>query len=430
MVRSVPLNPVQRTFHYLSRLVNPNSCDLLVVDGRPDLARLKRALQCAAARHPLCGAQLVDDRWLFPDHAPVVPLDCLEVPEEEAWEQVQRCTWGENFQERGPFLRAYLLCSPRYSRLVIVSSHAITDARSGAIFMNDWLRFYGDLEAGREPTVEPVDVADRSMDLYLGKKSWLEKLSLMGQALRNVGRGLMSRGGGIDAPDSPPGETGVYVRDLGEETLARGLSTARAQGHTLHALLLLCLTRTVAKKFPGRPLRILDLHTLRSFAGEPVDGLFDVLVTPHSLELDPAQNDQQLLQSIHDRLTALKQGAVLSELYRLWIYTALARVFPLSAASRFVFKYLTRTDLVTTNPGVVPFSFDRLGSLPVIDFLNFPQLGPPAKLALIFTTFRRRLRVIVLYDRVALPDGGRPWVDNFLAELDGRLLPEEQRSAG
>jgi hypothetical protein len=426
----MPLNPVQRTFHMLGRLVNPNSCDLLVVDGRPDAARLEQALQLAVAQHPLCGATLDGNTWVVPGLPPKVPLLRLEVPEEQAWDQVQRCTWGKKFEERGPFLRACLICSPRYSRLVVVSSHAITDARSGAILMNDWLHFYGELEAGRRPTVAPVDVPDRSMDLYLGKKTRWQKLSLFGQAIRNVAAGLWSRGGGIDASTSEPGNTGVYVQDLGEDVLSRGLAAARAQGVTLHALLLLCLTRGVAQKIPGRPLRILDLHTLRPFAQAPVDGLFDVLVTPHSLELDPAQSDSEILDNIHRRLTELKQGAVLSELYRLWIYTSLARVFPFTIASQFVFKYLTRTDLVTTNPGVVPFSFERLGSLPVVDFLNFPQLGPPAKLGLIFTTFRRRLRLIVLYDRTALPDGGQQWVQPLLAELEARLPLEEQRSAG
>ena len=60
---------------------------------------------------------------------------------------------------------------------------------------------------------------------------------------------------------------------------------------------------------------------------------------------------------------------------------------------------ICKTNITTTNPGRVPARFDSFGSLPCVDFINFPQIAPPARLGIIYTTFRDQLRLVSLYDQ-------------------------------
>ena len=62
------------------------------------------------------------------------------------------------------------------------------------------------------------------------------------------------------------------------------------------------------------------------------------------------------------------------------------------------FKYLFKTNVTTTNPGPAPLIHKQFGQYPILDFINFPQIAPPAELGIVYTTLHGELRILTLYD--------------------------------
>ena len=119
-------------------------------------------------------------------------------------------------------------------------------------------------------------------------------------------------------------------------------------------------------------------------------------------------------------IRALRGGRALAEFYRLRFYVFLARLLPLERTSAGLFRWVLKTDLVTTNPGPVPFSFESCGSIPVLDFINFPNISGGARLGLIYTTFRGALRILCIADSAALTEEAqRELLQTFTGELEG-----------
>jgi hypothetical protein len=80
---------------------------------------------------------------------------------------------------------------------------------------------------------------------------------------------------------------------------------------------------------------------------------------------------------------------------------ALLRLVPGRAFSR-IWPSIFKSNVFFTNPGVVPTRLERFGDKTVVDYVTFPQLFAPADVMFVFSTFRDRLRVLVVYDEDAL----------------------------
>jgi hypothetical protein len=151
------------------------------------------------------------------------------------------------------------------------------------------------------------------------------------------------------------------------------------------------------------------------------------------LHLDLRWGDREALERLRGLLASLKgdarrPGDALAELYRLSLYNLLARLLPLRLVSGALFGALMKTEVVTTNPGPVARALEGFGGHAVVDFVNFPQIAPPARLGLIYTTFRGALRLVALHDegRVSAAEAGA-----FVGEVWGEVLSlcEELMSA-
>ena len=109
---------------------------------------------------------------------------------------------------------------------------------------------------------------------------------------------------------------------------------------------------------------------------------------------------------------------------RIKLYNFWARYLPLKWASHWVFKWILKTNITTTNPGVVPFSKDleSWGEAQVQDFVNFPQIAPPSRLGVIYTTFRKRLRIVILHDQALLSQKQAEQLSQILWEEIQRII--------
>ena len=144
--------------------------------------------------------------------------------------------------------------------------------------------------------------------------------------------------------------------------------------------------------------RVADLFALTPFLAEDQSTRFEMLVQPYATTIDTRWSTEHALAKINQRLLGLKSGMILSELYRVRAYNFFARFLPLSTIGHVVFKRLLKTNITTTNPGPVQVPFENFGSFHISEFINFPQISPPARLGVIYTTFRGQLRLIILYD--------------------------------
>lgn len=403
---------VQRTFLHLDGLVNTNSCDFAAVEGHLDLDRLRRALDAAVARHPLARSRLGPDGWEI-GAAPPIELAVEALPDDTLARAVDAAAahaWSERLDlaVSAP-VRARVLRGPRRDHLLLIGPHATTDARSGARLMEDVARAYTALATGGRasfPVVPlPILPAPTAVDLL--------------RAALAILRDVLTPGAGLSAVDAPRGTPRVALMDLGAPLLEDLRAAARARGLTVHALVLLALHRARARReahgaLARTPLRILDLVSLRPLLPGTEDA-WDVLVAPHTLTL-PA-DEAKVLAAAQRKLAALKAGAARVELARLAIYDCLARWVPLRLAAGLVFRFITRTNLVLTNPGPVPWPIARFGALPVVEFFSFPSPMPPARAGLSLTTWQGRLRLVVLHDPAAFPSGLDDLVAPFVEAL-------------
>ena len=414
-----PMSPMQLAFHYLGELVNPNSGELITLDGPLDVTLLRRAIDRALQRHPLLNCVPIKKRgkvfWRRSDTP--LPIDLRVHHTRESCEanllpELWRNLWDEPLPQDGRQVRFVYTEGPQRSYLQICAPHTVTDACSGTRLAADIALAYTALQLGEPWQAEPVAPLERpAAEVFLSGLSVVQRFSVALETSRRIIRDVFTRGSGLHlASTTKPGATTVTVTEVSEDLLQRTLTQARRHHTTAHSVFLLALTRA-RSEFLGKRgeehFRINDFATLRPFADRDLSDAFDVLVVPNQISIDPNWDDSTVLRRVSKRMQAQKDGAILSELYRLSLYGFLGRFLPTRMTAGLVFKHINKTDLAVTNPGRVPWqdSLSRFGDVEVLDFLNFPHLLPPAKAVLIFTTFRGRLRVVQLHDSRATPEG-------------------------
>ncbi|MGB0646488.1 MAG: hypothetical protein ACPGQS_04890 [Bradymonadia bacterium] len=428
-----PLNPIQLAFHYLGDLTNPNSGELLTFGGHLDVDQLRRAIELALACHPLLNAAVVSragrPHWQLAEEPLPVDLRINRTRRSKPETVLQALCdnlWREPLPKNGRQVRFIYTQGPKKSYLQICAPHSVTDAWSGTRLAADIGQAYTALINGqtwsgvvRQPLERPLK------DVFLHRHSIRQRLGLMFEAARRLLRDVVEPGMGLDldaAKITKP--TAVSVTRVPNRILTQSLKQARHHGVTAHSLFLVALTRARRELLNGRghlPFRVNDFATLRPFADRDVEKVFDVLVVPNQLTIDPTWDDDLALRVLSGRLKKQKTGAILPELYRLGLYGSLARVMPVKLTAGMVFKLINKTDLAVTNPGKVPWQseLERFGDVEVEDFINFPHLLPPAKAVVIFTTFRDELRIIHLHDPATTPEGlEKALIQPFIRHLD------------
>ena len=431
------MTPMQTAFHHLGELANPNSGELIVFDGPLNLELLRNAISCALKRHPLLNSVPKKHRgvmrWREAVDALPVELrvyETQETDESRVRSKLWRHLWAEKLPAEGRQVRFIYTQGPRRSYLQICAPHTVTDACSGTRLAADIGNAYGALCEGklwRAKTIVPLERPVK--DVFLKELSLWRRARLIGTLAKHMVRDVVADGAGLNLEvPKEAGPTEVSVTPLCPKLLSRTIKVARRQNTTAHSLFLLALSRARTEMVDPitakRPLRLNDFATLRPFADRDVSDAFDVLVVPNQITIDPNWDDETALKTLSSHIRKQKQGGVLSELYRLSMYGALARFLPTRLTAGLVFKYVNKSDIAVTNPGRVPWQdeLERFGDVKIVDFINFPHLLPPTKVVLIFTTFRGSLRIVQLYDSKAMPEGvEETLVQPFIRHLEQLL---------
>jgi hypothetical protein len=437
MPRYLPFTPMNLTFHVMTAVVNTNSCEIVTLAGHLDHARLRCAIAIALRRHPLANATIArhHGKLSWKIHESELPID-LRIAQTviaergAAWQSLLAGAWGETIPtDRARPLRFFLTEGPTESYFQMVAPHSCTDARAGALLANDIAVAYTALTENSAPETSVRDVPDRSVEhQLLQKTSRVARIVHLLRGTWGMVRDALAPHTGVATPGKANGIARLIIRDLGSDVLEGLMAYSRRHGVTMHATVCMALLRVreshqVQSAAPSSDFRILDLCTLRPLASEEMDDVFDVYVTPYTLNLAPGWMEQEGLASIHAGLTKIKRGGILPDVIRLGAYTLLEPLTSMVPIVNWICRRVLKTNVTTTNPGVVAYPLERFGNVAIADFINFPQLIAPSELMFIYTTFRGRLRVLCLYDEGAFPNGvEETLLDPLVAELSQRAL--------
>jgi hypothetical protein len=393
-VRHLPAGPAARAWQRLATIVDTRSCELVLLGGRVEAARLEEAWRHVGRQHPLLAVTWDDGRWRA--GAPLPPPRLVTIEAEPDLETLLPRAWADGDPQASCLT---VFRGPTRDALRVRVPHARTDASSGAQVVQDLADAYGALCEGHAPS-HREDSAPWEPDVLLPLR--------MADRWRAIGRVLMdavARAGWSDAPRMVAAPARVRVRDLGADALPALKGQAHDQATSVHVLLTLAVARATGAR------RLMDLVTVRPLARGDVSRRSDVLVVPWALRVPDDDDDAR--RAIRAQVDAVKGGGARAELARLALYDALAAFLPLRWAMEATFRGIVKADVASTNPGPVQVPLDRFGDLPILEFVNFPHPVPPARRLLAWTTFRGRLRLVH-----AWRDGD----DALAAEVERRLL--------
>ncbi|MFD0727091.1 hypothetical protein [Lysobacter brunescens] len=433
--REFRLGRFNQIYAHLNLICNANSCDLIDLESAPDLTLLKRAIEHVIDRHPMArSVQYQRGVILGWRHlAKRLPIEIeqrtsINVDPARLRAELLDNAWRERVPVRDghPFRFIYTRTPDRHI-LQILTSHTFTDGKAAQLFSGDIAEAYGHLAAGRPLDTEVIDLPERNHDrLFLSGLGWKDALRLAWKGVTGFVHDLVMPSGRLLVGGKRSGETDVLMVELPREMLGALKDAGARQGSTIHPLLLLALLRTAQQDAAAQGkrlrhgLRIVDNFSLRRFVDDPrMQKLYDCVAVPYTLELDPEQDDAAVLSTAHQRLEALKDGDILSEIYRFRLLFQSSLLLPKAATIRFAANVLTRANLICTNVGPIDARLEHFGPIAVRSYYSFPQLFPPGEVMVQISAFRGHLRLVFLYDKGQMDEAQarKRYVDPFIAEL-------------
>jgi tRNA1(Val) A37 N6-methylase TrmN6 len=421
------------SFYHLSKMINTHSCELIEIKGKIDLINLKRAIIHVCKQHPITRSKLknlgifkgyewqIDPSW----DDQKIDFQSISMTQEMAQAlidfqlsvgQIPPQILSEIWDQKAidPFLEypikfRILMKTQEHAYLMVIAPHLCTDARAGILLVHQILDCYHHLLKGNQLLNEGqcISFIDTLDPLALDEFSFTFRSKLWGYALYGIAYDFLVKAQGLALRHTARGKTCIDTLLIDETQFLTLKQKSKQMQCTIHTLMTMALIKAqkewkVERGVPVcRRIRLADLYQLTPFFRDKdrLNQSFNMLVAPYTLTL---QTESDLQLEITQKLNRLKQGLALVEINRMKIYNFFARFLPISIVQKSM-DHLLQTETTTTNPGIIPYAFEwENAEFQVIDVLNFPQIAPPAKLGIIYTTFRGRLRIVFLYDDLAI----------------------------
>lgn len=413
-----PLSALNLPFYYLSLAVSGNSNEILELDGVPEEALLRQALQAAVARHPTLNSRIRQwGGWAFwrqvKAHEPIVLHwhDFTNADDNTLHKHLLGNIWDNSFnlQKERP-VRFHLTVTARGSILQLITSHVWEDARAGYRLSYDICQAYSALFEGKEPNLQPINIYNRNSDRLLAKAMKGKQKLYRQAAWKNLIADISTKATGLQLP-STRGPNDFLKIDLGHDFLTRLRRAAKTRGVTVHslitaALIMACRDHDRANGIhEARQHQVHDLFSLRAMAEENADDLYDTMVLPFETSFSTDSGAEEVVNQAMKKLQNLKDGEIFVDYFKVRLIVKLLSWLPKRVAIPWVIRYLLTGNVLCTNPGPITYDIDCLGDIPVRDFYSFSQMFPPGRIMLVFSTFRDCLRLIVVYDQAAFANG-------------------------
>src|ERR1700733_13001920 len=149
-VRSRRLLLLERTMYREGRTPFTSVFSIQLL-GRLEEGRLRQALACLQAKHPLLRCVIEDGvdgpRFVLQDCPAPIPLRIVERKNDDDGETEVRREWVAPFDaSRDPLVRLVWLRGREVSELILVGHHCICDGQSGMTLLRDCLSAYDEPE--------------------------------------------------------------------------------------------------------------------------------------------------------------------------------------------------------------------------------------------------------------------------------------------
>jgi hypothetical protein len=399
-------------FDTLADVAVPNSCDIVVINGELDRERLREAISTTVARHPvLCrplaggeGTPRIDLRFhLLEDDEPA-----------RVDEHLLGLIW-EPLAPTGRPVRFHVTLTPTRSYLQTIHTHVYADASACYLLTMQIAESYAQPHA--RVTADPACVAPA--ELLASVPSSRERAMHHARGLVQTIRDWWAAPAGLAVPAGAPlGQRKLTRLTLTEDQTKRLRAAAHDRGHSMHAFFQLAFLRAATefnqRRGVRRPtLRIWDFFSLRPLLDRDCTR-YDCLALIYPVELDARWSDDECLARCSETVKRMRAGELLTHAAR---FESLRRIAPRRQFMR-VWPSLFKSNVFFTNPGVCPSPLLCFGDLEVIDYVTFPQLFDPADVQFVFSTFRERLRILVMYDAAAFDASSRSeLLSAFLRQL-------------
>jgi hypothetical protein len=383
-------------FDAFADVVVPNSCDIVVIDGELDRERLREAIATSVARHPVLCRPLAGGEG-------TPPLDLrfhlLEDDEPARVDQhLLGLIWNEPLRPTGRPVRFHVTLTPTRSYFQTIHTHVYADASACYLLTMQIAESYAQPHA--RVAVHPAHVAPA--ELLASVTSRCERAMHHSRGLLQTVRDWRAAPAGLAVPaDAPVGRRKLTRLTLTEDQTKRLRAAARARGHSMHAFFQLAFLRAATeynrRRGVLRPtLRMWDFFSLRPLLDRD-STRYDCLALIYPVMLDARWSDDECLAHCSETVKRMRAGELLSHAAR---FASLRRIVPRRGFMR-VWPSLFKSNVFFTNPGVCPSPLLRFGELDVVDYVTFPQLFDPSDVQFIFSTFRERLRILVVHDEAA-----------------------------
>lgn len=189
--RSRPLLLLERTMYREGRTPF-TSVFPIQVTGELDEARLRQALACVQAKHPLLRCVVEEcahePRFVLLDRIAPIPLCIVERSGDNDWQSVVRREWVAPFDAtREPLARVVWVRGDGMSELVLLAHHCICDGHSGINLIRELLSAYDEPEqdpgvhdslGAIEDIVPPALLRDRHFQRRVRWKAQILRLTL------------------------------------------------------------------------------------------------------------------------------------------------------------------------------------------------------------------------------------------------------------
>lgn len=389
-------------FEGLADAVVPSSCDLVALDGPLDAERLRLAISRTLSRHPVLCRPLAGGS---PASLPAPPIDLrFHTLDDDDPGHVDRHLlghiWDEPLAPEGRPVRFHVTQTPTRSYLQTIHTHVYADALACYLLTQQLAESYSHPQ-------RPVPAADPRHALpaeLLASLSARDRAAHQARGLLQTLRDLRQPPAGLAVSNHAPAPSWIGPRkltrlELSQDQTRRLLAAARARGHSVHALFQLAFLRAATRWNRRRgvqrsALRLWDFFSLRPLLSEP--DRYDCLALIYPVDLDSRWSDEDCLRRCSERVQELRAGELLTHAARFDLLCHL----PPRLFSR-LWPAVFKSNVFFTNPGICPSPLPRFGELAVIDYVTFPQLFHPADVLFVFSTFRERLRILVIHDEAA-----------------------------
>ena len=449
LIQHQKMPPNAESFYHLSKMINTHSCELIEIKGKIDLHLLKSAIAKTCLKHPITRSKLkflgkikgyewqIDRFW---DASQIDFQDLMlsntdeithyQISKGEIPQEILSEIWAKPAIDplnTYPIKFRVMFKSQDHGYLMVIAPHLCTDARAGILLAHDILDQYH-LSLKTQKAQENTEIIEKPNGfmsahdpLQLDEFSFGFRLKLWGYAIYGIIKDYILKAEGfaldrisndqLKKNQSQRGRTCIDTLLIDEADFIKLKQKSKQKQCTIHTLMTMALIEAQKewkqeKKIKVmKRIRLADLYQLTTFfkQKEQLNQSFNMLVAPLTLTLKIDKITEISLQhAITEHLNQLKQGLALVEINRMKIYNFVARFLPILWVQNLM-DQLLKTETTTTNPGIIPYAFEwQDAQFKVVDVLNFPQIAPPAKLGIIYTTFRGRLRVVFLYDETAI----------------------------